>query len=98
MASDDNDVLTQLTAEMAAAAQAKDFERAAALRNEIAMRRQAAGEAAEEADFAGLKRQQPGAMGIGSERPKRDAPVGWKPPKKPDPMTTGRSQRGRSHS
>ena len=91
MASDD--VITRLTAEMAAAAEAQDFERAAALRNEIAVRRQAAGSDAADADFAGLKRQQPGAMGIGSERPKRDAPEGWKPPKKPDPMTTGRSRR-----
>lgn len=90
MASDD--VIARLTAEMAAAAEAQDFERAAALRNEIAVRRQAADGDAADADFAGLKRQQPGAMGIGSERPKRDAPVGWKPPKKPDPMTTGRSR------
>lgn len=91
MASDD--VIALLTAEMAAAAQAQDFERAAALRNEIAVRRQAAGSDAIDADFAGLKRQQPGAMGIGSERPKRDAPEGWKPPKKPDPMTKGRNRR-----
>lgn len=91
MASDD--VIAHLTAEMAAAAQAQDFERAAALRNEIAVRRQAAGEATADADFGGLKRQQPGAMGIGSERPKRDAPEGWKPPKKPDPMTKGRNRR-----
>ena len=91
MASDD--VIARLTTEMAAAAQAQDFERAAALRNEIAVRRQAAGGDAADADFAGLKRQQPGAMGIGSERPKRDAPEGWKPPKKPDPMTKGRNRR-----
>lgn len=91
MASDD--VIARLTAEMAAAAEAQDFERAAALRNEIAVRRQAAGDDAADADFAGLKRQQPGAMGIGSERPKRDAPEGWTRPKKPDPMTTGRSRR-----
>lgn len=93
MGNDDDDVLTRLAAEMAAAAKAQDFERAAALRNEIAVRRQAAGGTSADADFAGLKRQQPGAMGIGSERPKRDAPEGWKPPKKPDPMTTGRSRR-----
>lgn len=93
MASDNDDVLTRLAAEMAAAADVQDFERAAALRNEIAVRRQAAGSTSADADFAGLKRQQPGAMGIGSERPKRDAPEGWKPPKKPDPMTTGRSRR-----
>lgn len=91
MASDD--VIARLTAEMAAAAEAQDFERAAALRNEIAVRRQATGGDAADADFAGLKRQQPGAMGIGSERPKRDAPEGWRPPKKPDPMTNGRSRR-----
>lgn len=89
----DDEVLARLAAEMAAAAHAQDFEHAAVLRNEIAMRRQAAGSNVADADFAGLKRQQPGAMGIGSERPRRDAPEGWKPPKKPDPMTTGRSRR-----
>lgn len=88
-----NDIIARLAAEMAAAAQAQDFERAAALRNEIAVRRQAAGSDTADADFAGLKRQQPGAMGIGSERPRRDAPKGWTRPKKPDPMTTGRSRR-----
>jgi len=88
-----DDIIARLTAKMAAAAEAQDFERAAALRNEIAVRRQAAGSTSTDADFAGLKRQQPGAMGIGSERPKRDAPKGWKPPTKPDPMTTGRSRR-----
>ena len=93
MASDDDDVLPRLAAEMAAAADAQDFERAAALRNEIAVRRQAAGGTSADADFAGLERQQPGAMGIGSERPKRAVPEGWKPPKKPDPMTTERSRR-----
>lgn len=88
-----DDVIARLTAEMAAAAEAQDFERAAALRNEIAVRRQAVGGDSAEADFAGLTRQQPGAMGIGSERPKRAAPEGWKPPKKPDPMTRGRGRR-----
>ena len=85
--------LDRLIAEMHAASEAEDFERAAALRNEIAVRRQAGGSDSADADFAGLKRQQPGAMGIGSERPKRAAPEGWKRPKKPDPMTTGRSRR-----
>lgn len=88
-----DDVLARLTAEMHAAAEVEDFERAAALRNEIAVRRQAGPGDTAHADFAGLKRQQPGAMGIGSERPKRAAPEGWVAPKKPDPMTTGRSRR-----
>lgn len=87
--------IQRLTAEMHAAAEAEDFERAAALRNEIAVRRQAGGSGADDSDFGGIKRQQPGAMGIGSERPKRAAPEGWKPPTKPDPMTKGRSRRRR---
>ena len=42
-----------------------------------------------------LTAQRPGAMGLGTsdEVPRR--PAGWKPPKRPDPMTTGNSRRRR---
>jgi hypothetical protein len=46
------------------------------------------------ANTAGLKRQQPGAMGLGTSQQKVTPPAGWKPPPKPDPMTKGRP-RGR---
>lgn len=93
MASDD--VITRLTAEMAAAAEAQDYERATVLRNEIAVLRQGTDSADDAGDFAGLQRQQPGAMGIGSERPRRTPPAGWTPPAKPDLMTGKRKPDGR---
>ena len=35
-----------------------------------------------------LRRQQPGAMGIGTSDQKMKPPPGWKPPRRPDPMTS----------
>jgi len=49
----------------------------------------------EATDFAGLSRQEPGKMGIGSQVPRRSPPAGWTPPKKPDPMTAGHKRGGR---
>lgn len=92
---DRDDVLAKLNAEMLAAAEAQDFERAAALRNEIAVLRHGTDTADDTGDFAGLQRQQPGAMGIGSERPRRTPPAGWTPPAKPDLMTGKRKPGGR---
>ncbi|MDO9334823.1 MAG: excinuclease ABC subunit B [Caulobacteraceae bacterium] len=62
-----------------------DTDRAAALRERL--------EALEGGATSYLRPQRPGAMGLGTsdEVPRR--PVGWKPPKKPDPMTTGTSRR-----
>ena len=84
----------ELEAAMAAAAARDDFEEAARLRNELMVRRAAGGGEAD-GDFAGLKRQQPGAMGIGTQHPRPAPPAGWVRPKKPDPMTAGRSRRGK---
>ena len=79
---------------MAAAAAALDYEEARRLRDRIALIRGGAspGEA-EAADTAGLKRQQPGAMGLGTSQQKLTPPPGWTPPPRPDPMTKGRSRR-----
>lgn len=79
-----------LERQMRAAAEAGQFELAAKLRDDLA-----ALIAADEAAARGeLYRQQPGAMGLGSSRQAVVPPPGWKPPRRPDPMTTGRS-RGR---
>ena len=79
---------------MAAAAAALDFEEARRLRDRIALVRGGASlDEAMAADTAGLKRQQPGAMGLGTSQQKVTPPPGWKPPQKPDPMTRGRSRR-----
>ena len=78
--------IAELTAEMARAAAAEDFERAAALRNEI-----------DALKGGGLVRQPPpGEMGLGTHVPVAAPPKGWKPPKKPDPMTSNvRTRRGK---
>lgn len=96
--------ISDLEIAMAEAAAAQNYEEATRLRNVIQVARQAGLAAAEQgfeagaddasADFAGLSRQEPGKMGIGSQVPKRAPPEGWMPPKKPDPMTAGH-KRGR---
>lgn len=72
--------------EMAKAAEAEDFERAAALRNEI-----------EALKGGGLIRKPPpGEMGLGTNIPVAAPPKDWKRPKKPDPMTSNvKPRRGR---
>lgn len=78
--------LVALRAEMATAAEAANFERAAALRDEIA-RLKGEGE-----DLVG--QPPPGQMGLGSNAPVREPPKGWVKPKKPDLMTKNHKGRG----
>jgi len=68
-----------------------EFELAARLRDQLSLMRGAADvDAAPDLTAATqLRRQQPGAMGIGTSDQKMTPPPGWKPPKKPDPMTAG---------
>lgn len=88
------DELADLQARMEAAAAALDFEEARRLRDRISLLRGGADAAAEaSADTAGLTRQQPGAMGLGSSQQRVSPPPGWTPPRKPDPMTQGRSRK-----
>ncbi len=75
--------IEELTRQMAEAAGAQDFERAAALRNEI-----------EELKGRSVRLPPPGSMGLGTNIPVAAPPKGWKRPKKPDPMTTN-VKRGR---
>jgi hypothetical protein len=88
------DELERLEAQRAKAAAALDFEEARRLRDRIALVRGGASlDDALAADTAGLRRQQPGAMGLGTSQQQVSPPPGWKPPPKPDPMTRGRSRR-----
>lgn len=81
---------------MDAAVAALDFEEAGRCRDMInAMRGGATAAEAEAASFAGLQRQEPGAMGLGTSQQRVTPPAGWRPPPKPDPMTAGRSKRSR---
>ena len=79
---------------MDAAANALDFEEARRIRDRINLMRggASAGEAAQ-ADTSSLVRQQPGAMGLGTNRQRPTLPPGWKPPPKPDLMTSGRKRK-----
>ena len=74
---------------MAEAVAAEDFEAAARLRDRIAALK--AGDA--ESMF---HRQTPGRMGLGTDQQVMAPPKGWKPPKKPDLMTSNtKPRRGR---
>jgi hypothetical protein len=90
------DTIQALRERMEAAAEALDFEEAKRLRDRISlMRGGATPEEAERADVAGLMRQRPGAMGLGTSQQQVAPPAGWTPPRKPDPMTRGRGSRRR---
>ena len=85
-----------LQQKMEAAVRALDFEEAKRCRDKISLIRGGATvEEAEAADFSGLDRQQPGAMGLGSSQQRVTPPADWTPPPKPDPMTSGRSRRSK---
>lgn len=71
-----------LEAKMAEAVAVEDFEAAARLRDRIAR-----------LDPPRPMREVPGRMGLGTDQPLHVAPAGWKPPPKPDLMTTGASRR-----
>lgn len=73
--------IAALTAEMRRAAEAEDFETAARLRNEIAALRGEAG------GTPLVRQPPPGEMGLGTHIPVAERPKGWRPPRKPDPMT-----------
>lgn len=79
-----NERLLALGREMQAAAEAMDFEKATALRNEIARIR---GEGVPGDETVTVGQPPPGAMGLGTQVPVREPPKGWVKPKKPDLMT-----------
>lgn len=78
----------QLRQRMEAAAAAMDFEEAGRLRDQLSILRGAdGGTNPEEIDTSGLRRQQPGSMGLGTSQQRMTPPPGWKRPPKPDLMT-----------
>jgi hypothetical protein len=90
------DTIQSLHKRMEDAAAALDFEEARRCRDMIALIRSGSTTTeAEQAASAGLERQQPGAMGLGTSRQGTTPPADWRPPPKPDPMTAGRSARSR---
>jgi hypothetical protein len=90
------DTIQTLRERMEAAAEALDFEEAKRLRGQISLIRGGATAAeAARADLSGLRRQRPGAMGLGTSQQSVAPPPGWKPPLKPDPLTRHRGSRRR---
>ena len=83
--------LVALTEQMQSAAEAMDFEKAGALRNEIARLK---GESGGDGDSVSVGQPPPGAMGLGTQVPVRQPPKGWVKPKKPDLMTKNVKPRG----
>ena len=80
--------LEALRLRMEAAAAALDFEEASRLRDQLSLLRGRAQPACpDEIDTSRLRRQQPGAMGLGTSDQKVTPPANWKPPPRPDPMT-----------
>lgn len=87
--SDEPKGLADLRRAMQAAVEAMDFEEAARLRDRISLLvGNPDADVAAEIDTSRLKRQQPGRMGIGTSEQVFKPPPGWKPPKRPDPMTS----------
>ncbi len=85
--------IERLRLAMEAAAVAEDFELARRYRDRIALiRGGATAEEAAAADTDGIERQRPGAMGLGTSQQRLTPPEGWRPPRKPDPMTKGTSR------
>jgi hypothetical protein len=82
----------ELERQMQKAAEAMDFETAARLRNEIAALR---GQSVPGETTPLVRQPPPGEMGLGTHMPVIERPRNWKPPKKPDPMTTNVSKRKR---
>jgi hypothetical protein len=80
-----DDDLAALKAFLTDAVLAKDFEMAATLRDRIA--------ALEPKTPSKLRRQEPGRMGLGTSDQRFKPPAGWKPPKRPDLMTTNMKPR-----
>lgn len=87
------DELERLRRAMEQAAEQQDFDLARRLRDRIGLiRGGATAEEAAAADTHGIERQRPGAMGLGTSQQRMTPPKGWRPPKKPDPMTRGTSR------
>lgn len=88
------DTIQNLRHRMEVAAAALDFEEARRLRDMIGLIRGGATvDDAADMDLSGIMRQQPGAMGLGTNQQVVEPPRGWTSLTRPDLMTKGRSKR-----
>ena len=76
--------IADLHRRMTEAMDAEDYETAADLRDQI---RKLRGEAP--VPGSRLRHQEPGKMGLGTSEQTMVPPTGWKPPPRPDPLTSG---------
>jgi len=84
-----SDYLEDLRRRMDAAAAALDFEEASRLRDQLSLLRGSSDpDPLQEIDTSRLHRQVPGQMGLGTSDQTVTPPPGWKPPKRPDPLTS----------
>ncbi len=84
------DTLETLRLKMEQAAADMDFEEAARLRDRLSLLQGAdAPDADQPLDTSRLTRQEPGRMGLGTSDQKMIPPADWRPPARPDPMTSG---------
>ena len=90
-----NPKLENLRLRMEAAAEAMDFEEASRLRDQLSlMRGRPDEETPHDIDTSRLRRQRPGAMGLGTSDQKMTPPAGWTPPPRPAPLTKDHKPRG----
>lgn len=83
-------VLEDLRRRMEAAVEALDFEEASRLRDKMSLLQGRPDiDADQEIDTSRFQRQVLGRMGLGTSDQTMIPPPGWKPPKRPDPMTKG---------
>jgi hypothetical protein len=82
----DDEEIARLGRRLAAAVADEDFEAAASLQAAI---NRLAGIDPAKGGRGGLKRGRPGAMGLGTDQVTLRKPAGWRPPPKPDLMTSG---------
>lgn len=81
-------ILDDLRRRMDAACAALDFEEAGRLRDQMSvLRGRPEEDASPEIDTSRLRRQVPGAMGLGTSDQAMVPPPGWTPPKRPDALT-----------
>lgn len=93
-----DDPLPELKTAMACAVMAQDFELAARLRDQIAKLTGEGNGADTPMPPSKIRRQVPGAMGLGTDQQIYQPPSGWVPPSRPDPLTAARKGRGRKRS
>ena len=94
----EDDARRDLQARMAQAVEAQDFELAARLRDEIAAAGDDTASPLDALPPSKIRRQVPGAMGLGTDQQIYKPPAGWTRPPKPDLLTSNRKPGGRRRS